>query len=712
MDAADASGLSKSAKKRMAEKARAERHAAENGQAAAPAPAAPKAEAKAKAKAKVAPAPAEPKAKAKAAAKGEAKAAAAPAGKAKAKAKAKGKGEPEVEEKPPDPMEKLRKYAEATEDAVAHWQFPFLDDLMAQAERVAVAPQEFSAPVAAEKEEEEAAKDPKAKAKAKADPKAKAKGKAKGEEEAPPPPAEPTPALYVDLQEALIAERVTYTHRLAVIKKWTHGRLLVVSDSVVDVFKQCHDWVLLRRVKELDAIEGLVDIIKEHIEADPPPLIGARLTLDGAHLHRHPNVRLQPPEPVVIPPSVEASSPYRWSMSHLNGLLAAVVHSSQAYSPDARVLPSRAAYALFTRLTQGPVEMGTKEAWQVPARWQSCGPDRLEELCGLFHRPPSDGVVDCVELLLHVGLLHSPAGWPTLDALLEVRKSLEGLKPKDASWPDFWISEEQFAQLPLFADPTGAEEKYAQENKSAAALAPSAFPRAREQLLWVGRVLKSFPAPLQQMQCWEVECAWWDHSTRCSDGAERYTEMLDDTKSESHHSVHNSPRDGLTGGLLAGADTAALDQTLSSEMGPPAPKPPPPRPEVPEVPAKSAGADISVRQLLAYFCLGGSPQEGIERALAVLGPAAGKGNAVPLADLHVALLQFGARPTPPSWEGDGRPAYPSLAELSEELGVDPVGCVRAADFVGEARAAALLARFGLGRRHCRAPVEQLFPKSL
>jgi len=107
MDAADASGLSKSAKKRMAEKARAERHAAENGQAAAPAPAAPKAEAKAKAKAKVAPAPAEPKAKAKAAAKGEAKAAAAPAGKAKAKA------EPAPEPEPAAPAPKAKGKAKA-----------------------------------------------------------------------------------------------------------------------------------------------------------------------------------------------------------------------------------------------------------------------------------------------------------------------------------------------------------------------------------------------------------------------------------------------------------------------------------------------------------------------------------------------------------------------------------------------------------------------
>merc|ERR1719262_997968 len=92
---------------------------------------------------------------------------------------------------------------------------------------------------------EEPPKEPEEQAAVAADPKAKA-GK-----QSPQPGAQPPTSgghaspLWVDLQQALIAEKCTYLHRLCVIKTWTERRLESLSDQAQGVFQRLEDWVRL-----------------------------------------------------------------------------------------------------------------------------------------------------------------------------------------------------------------------------------------------------------------------------------------------------------------------------------------------------------------------------------------------------------------------------------------------------------------------------------
>merc|ERR1711988_25691 len=152
-----------------------------------------------------------------------------------------------------------------------------------------------------------------AKAKGRASPGAgKGKDAAPVEDEKKPPP----PPLFVDLQQALLAERVHYQYRLSVIRDWSNRRLLQATEASEKLFVQLRDWVLLRRKKELDSCANLIDVIKEHIESEA--LINSKLTLEGSHLHRHPNVHLQAEFVPEEPPRLESDVPYRWTISQLD----------------------------------------------------------------------------------------------------------------------------------------------------------------------------------------------------------------------------------------------------------------------------------------------------------------------------------------------------------------------------------------------------------
>jgi len=219
--------------------------------------------------------------------------------KAKAKSKAKAKAKAAVQEEPQEVESKgnkKRKYVESKRDEATgeetpgHWEFPFLNELMEKAKQIIWPLEEFVAPASAEKLDD-----------VETDPKAKAKGKAKAKAKANSPPPDATPAaapqlspFYVDYQQGLAMERLTFLHRLATIHNWGYRRLLSLSVSASEAFSQCRDWVLLRRAQQMAAVDGLIEILKEHIESDPPELITSRLVLDGAHLHRHRNVQLQP----------------------------------------------------------------------------------------------------------------------------------------------------------------------------------------------------------------------------------------------------------------------------------------------------------------------------------------------------------------------------------------------------------------------------------
>jgi len=412
---------------------------------------------------------------------------------------------------------------------------------------------------------------------------------------------------------------------------------------------------------------------------------------------------------------VEAAAPCRWTIQQLDGLFEMVSGVARAIGDASSLVPVRSVQSVFARLTQDlSDDIERKEQPRVPSFWRPCREDRLIQLSSLFEYAPCGGTVDCVELLLHIGLLHSPLGWPSRTDLLEVRAALEDRVPKGASWPDFYISPEDLETLPLFSDPNGKEADFAQKNAPSTTSAPSTFDRARAQLQWIGRVLQRFAAPAQQMESWALEAAAHDFLVRGQEEGERIAEQLNDMRSTSSNSPR-SPTEGLGLGLglpdpkaLGAADPLGDDDEDDSK-----PRPLPPRPEMPRnLPGRPAGG-ISVRQLLAYLCVGATPEEGFATALAVLGPGPKLPSTVPTAAVQAVLLQLGARPLPPGQSGDGRPALPSRAQICEELGLhfSTVTSGIPASSLSGAAAAGLLEKFGLSRRHCRAQVEKLFPHS-
>eukprot|EP00927_Polykrikos_kofoidii_P049072 TRINITY_DN43201_c0_g1_i1.p1 TRINITY_DN43201_c0_g1~~TRINITY_DN43201_c0_g1_i1.p1 ORF type:complete len:2107 (-),score=524.56 TRINITY_DN43201_c0_g1_i1:44-5974(-) len=639
----------------------------------------------------------------------------------KAPPKAK-KGAAEDEPPPLDPMkaraEKLRRRAPAPFPGApqGNWEFPFLHELMKKANALVWKPVEFGAPMEAEEPESvEPAAKAKAKAKGRASP---APGKG-GKEDAPTVPSGPAPAVFVDLQQALLSERLTYAHRLYVIQNWAERRLLAMSEEFEETYLRLHDWVLLRRHKELDAVVALADELKEHIESEA--LITSRLTLEGAHLHRHPNVLLKAPTPPVIPPPMESVVPHRWSIDQLENMLSVVHTAAKSIRPGGRILPTQTLVALMQRMTQATAgEDGAREQPQVPYCWRPCDIERLQNLSNLFDHAPRTATVDCVEFLLHLGLMHNPLGWPSFEALLLLRTEIEAMMPDNVSWPDFWITQEQFETLSLFEDVNGGEAELAQKFKPQTAIPPSAFNRGAAQRRWLGRVLRCFPAPLRRQQAWALEMAWYKYAVRWTEETERNQEMLDDVKSISSASPHQPHLgDQSMAALAPGLVDMGLTQDTDTRdgRGPSVTAmPPPPLPGTPTglpEPPGGDGAAVSVRQLLTYLCQGTSPEDGLARALAVLGPSADRDQAVSAEDFHALLLQHGARPTPASMEGDGRPRHPSVARFCEELGIAAGYTeISTTSFFSNPRSSRLLTRLGLRRRHCRAPIEKLFPPGL
>jgi len=580
---------------------------------------------------------------------------------------------------------------------------------MTQARANLFKPVEWSVPATYEKKEEVV--DPKAKGKAKAKAPSPTPGKGKDAPVETEKPVE-TPPLFVDMQQALLAERVHYQYRLSVILDWSLRRLRQATEASEKLFVQLRDWVLLRRKKELDSCLDLVDVIKEHIESED--LIKAKLTLVGAHLHRHPNVHLQAEFVPEEPPRLECSVPYRWTIDQLDQLLEAVAGSSRALGRNSLILPSQSLLSILLKLTQAPsVEMpNSVEQAPVPANWRPCDVERLQSLCAMFDQPPRSGAVDAVEFLLGVGLHHSPLGWPTIQTLQEVRSILENEVPAGSTWPDFYITEETLAGLPLFDDPKGLEAELSAKFPWETASKPSPFDRCSEQMRWLVQIFRHFQAPLRQQQAYELEVAWWDNQMRIKDEDKVCNKLLDDTMSGASTPVAMVVQP-------VGVDTEYTQSPAgTSEDAAPQPPPgPPPRPRTPvHLPSPPAKGAVSVRQLLSYFCLGTSLEEGLTRALAVLGPS-GCNNTTPMpvVELHGMLLQLGARPTPPTLQGDGQPLLPSLDGLCKEIGIDNGGrepMMTLKSFLANAQAQRMCTRLGLRARHCRAEVEKLFPKGL
>lgn len=435
--------------------------------------------------------------------------------------------------------------------------------------------------------------------------------------------------------------------------------------------------------------------------------------------------------------------PYRWTILQLQQLLEAVRCAAASYRPESRVLPTQALLSLLLRITNpASSDKGASDQSLVPENWRPCDFDRLSMLCNLFDHPPRSGFVDVVDFLVHIGLLHSPLGWPTLDVLMNVRKSVEAMAPSGAEYPDFWISLDQFEKLPLFPDPKDSEAQLWRGALPDCAMQPGYFDRSAAQRKWLGSVFQTFPAELRPDEAFNLDTAWYEYHSRARQEIERQTATLDDVKSEASMTPHVGP-DGLPMVDAAAMDPGSMpvglgqDAEMSGEDGA---RDGPPLPTIPPVPVREPGAippkppkAISVRQFMTYLALGGSAEEGLHRALTLLGPIDIVDHGILPEDFHGALLQLGGRPPLPSVEGDGKPRHPSLLEIETEFRGGPLDqdqntsefdgqtteelaplpdYSNAQAFLEHEHAARVVQRLGLAKRHMRAPVEKLFPQNL
>lgn len=612
----------------------------------------------------------------------------------------------------PGAMTLAESYKEAEgegEDRVeAHWDFPFLEELMTAAKSENIIFKLEEPPLDPDEAAAAAAADPKAKA-----------GKQSPQPGAVPPTAggKASP-LWVDLQQALIAEKCTYLHRLCVIKTWTYNRLCSVADQAQSVFQRLEDWVRLREKKELDAIVELINIIKEHIESEQ--MIKYQLTVDGSHLHRHPNTLLQEPPAPFVPPPVECDIPYRWSVRQLHELSDAIANAAVSFGAQAGLVPCSAVYALLQHLIQMSAAKELQERLYVPVAWaEACDHETLYKLCQRFDHPGQLGQIDCAEFLLHLGFLHSPVGWPSLDDLQRIRGFLEHKMPAGAKWPDFYIEEKDFEFLPLLQDPDDVEGQLASQYPLETAQAPGRFDRLGQQLLWIGRMLRHFRGKPWQLQSYDLQAAWYDYRVRCREqamraaAAEKEAELAAMPEEEqAAGSIEPSPRPDSE---APGSAEEEPQEDEEAEAMPEAMEEVPQiiKPQPPEgVALPDSPTQISVRQLLGYLALGNSPSDGLARNLAILGPWQNGDEDIPADQLYAAMHQLGTRPTPLD-EGLGKPWYPSFEQFCEEYGLGdgegeaPTG-MSPTKFLAHGRTTSALRR--LGKRFVRTDLEKLFPK--
>jgi hypothetical protein len=331
----------------------------------------------------------------------------------------------------------------------------------------------------------------------------------------------------------------------------------------------------------------------------------------------------------------------------------------------------------------------------------------------MFDLPPRTGLTDCVEFLLSIGLHHSPLGWPSLKVLQDVRAALENEVPAGSTWPDFYITEDVLVNLQLFSDPNKAEEGLANKFPWQTSKKPALFDRCGEQMRWLIEVFRNFQAPLRQLQAYELEVNWWEHQMRVKDEDKVCTKLLDDVPASGNSTptAQITPTAGVEGGSMTHSPAGT-----SEDAAPQPPPGPPPRPRTPRDVPDPPERGISVRQLLAYLCMGTSLEDGLTRAVTILGPPGSTATTpVPLVELHAALLQLGARATVPSLEGNGRPRLPSLQDFCQELGIDsssPEAVMSVKDFLTHQQAKKICSRLALGRLHSRVQVEKLFPRNL
>jgi hypothetical protein len=453
----------------------------------------------------------------------------------------------------------------------------------------------------------------------------------------------------------------------------------------------------------------LINIIKEHIESEQ--MIKYQLTIDGSHLHRHPNTLLHEPPAPFQPPPVECDIPYRWSVHQLKELSEGMANAALSFGAEAGLIPCSAVYALLQHLVQISAARELQERLYVPEAWLTVDHDVIYKLCHKFDHPGQIGQIDCSEFLLHLGFLHSPLGWPSLDDLQRVRGFLEKKMQPGTKWPDFYIEESDFEDLPLLQDPDNLEGQLADQFPLNTAEAPGRFNRLAPQLLWTGRMLRHFRGKPWQLQCYDLQSSWYDYKVRCREqalraaAAEKEAELAAMPPEEAAPSIEPSPR--AESENLGSAEEEPQEEEAEAVPEPTEEIPQIVKPEPPEnVTEPSTSTQISVRQLLGYLALGNSSSDGLARSLSILGP--GGDDDMSADQLYAAMHQLGTRPTPLD-EGLGKPWYQSFEQFCEDYGFsEEQPGMSPTKFLAHGRTTSILKR--MGKRFSRTDIDKLFPK--
>jgi len=69
-----------------------------------------------------------------------------------------------------------------------------------------------------------------------------------------------------EMKEAIRIEKSIFRYRLVQIRNWTLKQLKEMRQQALDLYKLLEDWVFVSQRVEMDAIEEMCVIIKEHIE--------------------------------------------------------------------------------------------------------------------------------------------------------------------------------------------------------------------------------------------------------------------------------------------------------------------------------------------------------------------------------------------------------------------------------------------------------------
>merc|ERR1712232_638598 len=231
----------------------------------------------------------------------------------------------------------------------------------------------------------------------------------------------------------------------------------------------------------------------------------------------------------------------------------------------------------------------------------------------------------------------------------------------DAQWPDFYVDEDVFSELPLSQDQDDVEGSLAREYPMETSQPPGHFERLPEQLRWMSRVLQHFRPEPWQVQNYNLQLDWYTYRSRCRDEMQRVTaaeasaEILDPDAQDD--AIAEPVTEKEEGSAHESAEDDASQRPQTADDQPQLSLAPPEMPDaVPQPQTKTA---ISVRQLLGYLCLGKSPTDGLTRLLTILSPSGGdETEEIPAESLYAATLQLGARPTPPS-ECDTKPFHPA-----------------------------------------------------